>query len=150
MKQLGSPVKFPWPPLRIHCLALTKGLTQAPRMWYTEDVAKSIAAIRSPATNELWWAAGFIDADGTFPLGQTTLVVDACQKSPELLYRLQAIFGGRVYCSPYRTRGDKKAPPIWNWRVYGARALGVMQTLYPLLSQKRQNRIAHLIGLIRR
>lgn len=91
-------------------------------------------ATKSPITEDLWWCAGFLEAEGCF-LGSPSLNVSASQKEPELLERLQVFFGGSI--------GYYKKSGHWchEWRAYGPRAHGIMLTLYSMLSIKRQNQI---------
>lgn len=92
-------------------------------------------AIRKPTIHEVYWAAGFLDGEGSFgisPPPRQSQRVTGTQKSPELLIKLQEIFGGHI--APNKTH-------IHHWMVSGSRARGIMMTLYPLLSTKRQREI---------
>lgn len=106
-------------------------------------------AIRKPTTNELWWAAGFLDGEGTFRCreakGGGGQIVSAAQKDPELLDRLAEIFGGRhgKYLSSISRKGKRFNINIWT--INGGRARGVMLTLYKFLSKKRQEEIRRAI-----
>ena len=105
--------------------------------------AKVPKASRKPTVRDLEWAAGFLDGEGCFRRHrsashwQGTEQVTAQQNAPELLERLQSLFGGKVgktkSTSPNGTKRE-----IWQWHIYGARARGVMMTLYLLMSEKRK------------
>jgi hypothetical protein len=89
------------------------------------------------SVRDLSWAAGFLDGDGSFVSNYTSPTVSAVQGDPELLLRLQSLFGGRI-----GQRGRKVQPKhyqaAFTWVLGGAPAAGVMMTLYPLLSQHRR------------
>jgi len=90
------------------------------------------------ALRDLFWAAGFLEGEGTF--GQHGTVA-AEQLHREPLDRLTGLFGGRVV---FRARGNRKS--IWHWRVSGVRGRGVMLTLLPLLSRRRRSQIARVLS----
>ena len=104
-------------------------------------------------TPDLYWAAGFLDGEGSFGLtGGSTASrgerVTASQGSRELLDRLSALFGGRVFSQVFANKsfiGTKyeslTTKPIWRWEVTGQLARGVMMTLYTLMSQHRRSQI---------
>jgi hypothetical protein len=89
------------------------------------------------------WAAGFLEGEGNFGLNHRTRpsasqVVRATQKNREPLYRLQRLFGGRVKA----VRSDG----FGEWRTYGARARGIMMTLFPFLSAAKRSDITLALG----
>lgn len=91
----------------------------------------------SPAVKDLYWVAGFLEGEGTFghnklPNGHYGVRVVVGQVQREPLDRLARLLGGRIYW-----RGDR----IHQWVVTGGRARGVMLTLYPLMSPRRQTQI---------
>jgi hypothetical protein len=103
-------------------------------------------ATTSPTTAELHWAAGFLEGDGFFGgrfgnheggAGQGVTATQ-CYKDP--LFRLQRLFGGTIGEQTRRNPGANHNR-AWVWRVYGARARGVMMTLYPMLSPRRQKQV---------
>ena len=57
-------------------------------------------------TRDIYWAAGFLDGEGWFENSKNTVVIRAKQNAPELLYRLQDIFGGEVNPS-YEVKSGK-------------------------------------------
>lgn len=97
----------------------------------------SFEATRTPTTKDLYWAAGFLEGEGHFRKTRTTHQATADQCNPEPVAKLLEIFGGRVYKKP-RTYPHND---VWVWIACGARARGIMLTLYPLLSTKRQEQI---------
>jgi len=97
-------------------------------------------ATRHPTVRDLEWAAGFLDGEGCFGINNSNSErVSATQDSPQLLRRLQLLFGGTV--SP----AHRKPKSSNQWTVYGTRARGVMLTLYTLLSDKRKAEIAQAL-----
>lgn len=90
-----------------------------------------------PTVKDLHWAAGFIEGEGCFSRG-TSQRIDVEQVDREPLDKLQAMFGGRTV----RRRAKREGwNPTFAWYVYGSRARGIMMTLYPLLSERRQGKI---------
>lgn len=101
----------------------------------------------SPTTLELAWAAGLIEGEGTFnrtggkhPTIHTERI-GVRQVNRECIDRLQRLFGGSVNPVDYSKNPISKATILWHWGVYGARARGVMQTLYAFFSQQRRQQI---------
>ena len=95
----------------------------------------------------LYWTAGFLEGEGSFfhslRVGvkkySGTLTITAPQVQREPLERLTRFFGGRL---TLRTRSNvPNASPCFVWVLYGGQAAGLMMTLYPLMSPKRQGQI---------
>ena len=110
----------------------------------------TIMATVHPSTSDLYWAAGFLEGEGSFcrypnrkGRGDGSNRVSASQKKRECLDRLSRLFGGRVNCMEQRGCTIKGTPygPIHHWQVNGAIARGVMMTLFCLLSVWRQAQI---------
>ena len=103
-------------------------------------------ATMSPTLRDLAWAAGFMEGEGTFSSDDKTGKggrARAVQVNPEPLLRIAAMFGGHVKVS-HCVAGNRK--PIHYWQVNGARARGVMQTLFSMMSAKRQGQIMVALG----
>lgn len=102
----------------------------------------SAPARARPTIKELCWAAGFLEGEGHF--GQAgskkypSEVVTGTQVQRGPLERLQRWFGGRIYLSRVYAKNQHAAS---RWHISGARARGVMLTLYAMLSTKRQYQI---------
>lgn len=99
---------------------------------------------------ELYWAAGFIEGEGYFGCSKdmrgrnfASPKITVSQKSLEPLNRLSALFGkaGMYRC---------KRSGVTNWTLYGNRAIGVMMTLWPLMSERRREQIEKAIALWKR
>lgn len=97
----------------------------------------SHATIR-PRIRDLAWAAGFLEGEGSFSAGKrTSTYVVASQVNREPLDKLRALFGGSMLFRHHRRRNPSWSP-FYRWQVGGARAIGVILTLWPMLSQKRR------------
>lgn len=108
------------------------------RMTLTErsTVPKAIA---HPTTRDLEWAAGFLEGEGSFQRCGSSEAIYCRQVNPEPIHRLQELFGGVI---AQRLPGDRFGKQVQlEWHCTGARARGVMLTLYSLLSQKRKEQI---------
>ena len=81
---------------------------------------------------EIGWCAGFLEGEGSFTGGRG-FTIKAGQRSREPLERLQLLLGGRI--------GTQSKGQLFRWSVSGPRARGVALTLYPLLSERRQEQI---------
>ena len=103
-------------------------------------VLKSVMApTKVPTDLDIAWTTGFLEGEGSFDSTGTTARVSAGQVQKEPLERLLAFFGGslRPRKSKVPTQKDQ-----WIWTVCGARARGVMMTLYSLMSPRRQEQIS--------
>lgn len=95
------------------------------------------------AVNDLEWMAGFLEAEGCFHYSKSKhLNVSAGQVQAEPLERLQVMLGGGLgkYVD---SRGH--ANDIHRWSAVHSRAAGIMMTLYPLMSPKRQAEICRAL-----
>lgn len=92
---------------------------------------------------ELYWAAGFLEGEGSFITRSNTnsVVVTAVQKEKEPLERLQRLFS----CGSMR-----KDKSCWVWAVSSYQALGIAMTLWPLMSTRRQVAIEKMILVSKR
>jgi LAGLIDADG endonuclease len=89
---------------------------------------------------DLYWAAGFLDGEGCFSLHQNKYAqIDVPQKDSQLLYKLKNMFGGEVY--------RRKNGQIFVWSIYGNYAIGLMMTLYTVMSDKRKIEIGNVISI---
>ena len=89
--------------------------------------------------NDLEWAAGFLDGEGCVQFSKHKhLNLTAAQVEKEPVDRLIGLFGGAVYSYPPKRPNENLAH---RWHAVHARAAGIMMTLYPLLSPKRQEAI---------
>jgi len=100
-------------------------------------------AVATPNDRELWWLAGFLEGEGSFVSTggggrKRCEMVSARQVQREPLERVISLLGGRIHSY---TPNNPKAQPAHDWVVSGSRARGVMLTLYPLLSPRRQQQI---------
>lgn len=84
-------------------------------------------------TEDIRWAAGFIEGEGSFGYYGQTLRVSASQNSTWPLEKLQTLFGGKI--------GQSKGRPAYKWWVTGATAHKAMIELRPLMSPRRQAQI---------
>jgi len=92
----------------------------------------------------LGWAAGFYEGEGSAFYSPTArahrIVIGQVEREP--LERMVQYFGGSIYAIP----AHRQSKPSWRWQCYGARARGIMLTLYVLLSTKRQAQIRKVIA----
>jgi len=91
-----------------------------------------------PSLNDIYWAAGFIEGDGYFSRPKRSECMEVTQKSVWPIQKLYDIFGGTL-------RLNKRGMYIWN--VSGARARGMIFTLYLLMSPRRQKQMRKAMGI---
>lgn len=103
------------------------------------------SATHRPTQRDLGWAAGFLEGEGSFtrPSGETEMVM-ASQVQREPLERLLAMFGGKISTYAPPSLGYRR---IHRWFVNGARARGVLMTLFGLMSPRRQQQMRVALGL---
>lgn len=94
------------------------------------------------------WAAGFLDGEGCFSCssGGSTIQVQASQVQRWPLDKLLGLFGGRLTS---RQPQNPRHSSFWHWSVTGPRAVGVMMTLWSLLSPARKGQIKTSLALWR-
>ncbi len=96
------------------------------------------ARTSTPHTQDIIWAAGFYEGDGSTSRPQSTEMVTIMQKDDWVLNRLCVLFGGRVGT---RRKQGINAHTYHVWQLCGARARGFLQSIYELLSPRRQAQI---------
>lgn len=110
-----------------------------------------------PTPRLLEWAAGYLEGEGCFTIREYPAPrkpapeITAGSTDLEPLQLLRGLFGGRLSerrITP-NTKRPHKRPHMWVWAVYGSRALGVAQTLYPMLWQRRQEAVRRMLTLSR-
>jgi hypothetical protein len=96
------------------------------------------------ALKDIFWSAGFLEGEGCFQESRTTPTITVAQVEEHPLLRLQELFGGKV--RHYSRRNPSGyITNYYRWQINGSPAAGLMMTLYPILSPKRQTRIERVI-----
>mgnify|MGYP001577332679 CR=1 FL=1 len=90
---------------------------------------------------DIAWAAGFLEGDGCVSFFSGSPSAEAGQATTEPLEKLQRLFGGSIYFYPKGKTCYKPGAPFWVWRVNGARAVGLLLTLYTFMSSRRKRQI---------
>jgi len=88
---------------------------------------------------DLYWAAGFLEGEGSFSSSGNRLCVNAAQVQKVPLLRIKSLFGGSI--GVRKQHPSHKGGTIFHWDVFSSRAVGVMMTLFNLMSPKRQEQI---------
>jgi hypothetical protein len=94
---------------------------------------------------DIYWAAGFLEGEGCFDYSGRTPRVRAHQVQKEPLDRLDAILGPGRFDLRRDNRPNHR--DCWEWQLHGSRAVGVMLTLWTLLSPSRQVKIEQALKL---
>lgn len=101
-------------------------------------------------SQDIHWSAGFLDGEAYFginilPSGRkVTARISATQKDEWHIRKLEQLFGGSVIQTKAKVRDEVRL--YWRWEVYGNKAIGVMMTIYSLMSPRRQERILAAIN----
>lgn len=114
-----------------------------------QEWATTARAIATPNAVHLHWAAGFLEGEGTFGFRGATAAIHAAQTDNlGPLQKLLRFFGGSI--TPHKTESSRarglRARDGAIWTVRGARARGVMMTIYCLMSPRRQEQIRHALA----
>lgn len=89
------------------------------------------------------WLAGFLDGEGCFRFNINRCVVQVVQKDPWPIMKIHQLVGGRLY----RVKGSCESGRFYySLHLTGRYAVGLMLTLYPLLSPRRQQKIVECMG----
>lgn len=93
---------------------------------------------------DLYYAAGFLEGEGSFVVRERfDPSITAGQVQLEPLERLQELFGGNIYPCKLAKNGRQ---PSHVWNLNGSRAIGLMLTLFPMMSTRRQSQIANAVN----
>lgn len=113
---------------------------------------EGLATIRDfrPAREELAWAAGLYDGEGsTFSNGKTPPMMTINQSgSPEVLKRFQSAVGGlgRIY-GPRQVGSPGRNQPRWDWKSCSfEHAQAIMAMLWPFLSSVKRTQMDGAFG----
>jgi len=110
------------------------------------ELSRVPKSTKSPTLRDLEWAAGFLEGEGSFShqLGHSEAIY-CRQVNPEPIHKLQDLFGGVI---AQRLPGDRFGKQVQlEWHITGARARGVMMTLYPLLSKRRKEQVKKALAI---
>lgn len=97
---------------------------------------------KSPSLQEISWAAGVFEGDGSCCRTNSSEMVTVNQVDSWLPYKFQELFGGTVF--QRENSGSARhfdARAIYFWRIYGSRARGFLMTVYSFLSPRRRQQI---------
>ncbi len=103
-----------------------------------EDPKAYLRADRSPSPTDIGWVAGFLEGEGSFKTNngpQGCEVVTAPQVQKEPLENLRSLVGGSI---GKRKHSNPKHNDYWEWSISGARARGLIFTIFTLLSTRRR------------
>ena len=108
--------------------------------------AEQFMAHTTPTIKQLYWAAGFLEGEACFYTnrsGHRCERIQVAQVDYEPVDTLHALFGGSL--KPKKGRWEKQSDH-WEWSVSGARARGIMMTIYQLMSTRRREKIRACLG----
>ena len=98
-----------------------------------------------PDLKELYWAAGFLEGEGSFSYAETPRI-RASQVQRDPLERLDCLLGpGKFYYAPTPVKYPNNSP-IWQWQLHGRRAVEWMMTLWVMMSPRRREQIENVLA----
>jgi hypothetical protein len=105
--------------------------------------ATSIPPAFASSLARLAWTAGFLDGEGSFgrPRSRISATVRATQVQRAPLAWLHRWYGGSLHRK--RTPAGKDCS---HWTLSGPRAIGLMMTLYPMLTPQRQAQVREVMA----
>ncbi len=106
-------------------------------MSYLGYLNPRLAPTEKVDNREILWIAGFWEGDGTCARHGNSEGASASQKDRWPLEIMLRYFGGSI---------TSQGPRLWQWYVHGARARGFLQTIYGLVSPRRQEQISRALG----
>lgn len=104
------------------------------------DRSQAPKSTQKPTIRDIAWMAGFMEGEGHFrgiQPGQGGDRAVAVQVNKDPIDRIIALFGGRAHLRKL----ELPSHDVWCWQASGARARGLMMTLYPFMSPLRQSQI---------
>lgn len=110
----------------------------------SREHASTPRASISPSAAQIGWAAGIIEGEGSISAQQGYGSLRVTQKDPEILHTLQRLFGGTV--GRYQFGGPLKRT-YFTWTASGARARGVLMTVFTFLSGRRRLQARLALGV---
>jgi len=93
--------------------------------------------------NDIYWAAGFLEGEGSFLLTCRSPFITASQVEKTPLVTIQELFGGTIRLK--KRPPDSRFKDISIWTIHGKRSIGLMMTIFHLMSPKRQEQIKKVI-----
>jgi hypothetical protein len=97
--------------------------------------------------NDLYCIAGFLEGEGYFGRDRNSPKITARQVQKYPLDRLISLLGGTLVLDKRPIKSNQS--PIWCWQLPTIRAVGLMMTLYKLMSPKRQDQISKTLTIWR-
>lgn len=92
---------------------------------------------------DIAWTSGFIEGEGSFGgshNGKSGSMITAWQVQKQPLEKLLELYGGSI-----SFRHPSQRTSIWQWCLYGNKSIGLMMTIYSLMSSKRKEQIKRII-----
>jgi hypothetical protein len=86
----------------------------------------------------IYWTAGFIDGEGDTKFARNMIYLHVPQNNIEPLEILKSLFGGTISNSPSKPKQN-------HWYLNSNYAAGLLMTLFPLMSSKRQNEYKNVL-----
>lgn len=89
---------------------------------------------------DFYWAAGFYEGEGSITWNHGSTDLSIAQNNLYPLERMRALFGGCI-SPPNGEFPNGRKRTAFMWQLHGARARGLIMSIYGLLSPQRQEQV---------
>ena len=95
---------------------------------------------------DIAWAAGLIEGEGCFTshTGHPYLLVDMTDR--DVILKLKEIFPIGTVRGPYSHKNRPSHKPRWRFDAFGAKALPIIEAVYPYMLSRRKEKIDSLLN----
>ncbi len=95
---------------------------------------------------DIAWTAGFLEGEASFSLSGSSATIAVGQVQRDPIDRLIHLYGGSMYIRP--PRGIARQP-LHMWELAGIKGVGLMMTVFPLMSSSRRQKIKRVLSVWR-
>lgn len=92
---------------------------------------------------EVYWTAAMVDGEGWLGLRSGTPCIVVTNTDMEILEHLKRVWAGSIY---ENNKATLTRQTCYTWNVISNRAVGLMMTLYDLLTTRRQKKIREILA----
>lgn len=93
---------------------------------------------------EIAWLAGLLEGEGTFHDNNGSPCITYDSTDEDVVERACKLFGVEQ-STPYRPQRYENAKIVYRSRLFGARAIAWMQTIYVFMGRRRQEKIKDIV-----
>lgn len=95
---------------------------------------------------DLMWLAGLLEGEGSFSVNAGIYPRISVRMTDKDVVDRAAGMLGTITTGPFKCKGKESYKPQWTTVINGKHAIGWMMTLYPMMGERRKQRIKYLIA----